>query len=306
MPAFVGSVVILFQKDKNGRSSILQAGSTSLKHAQVRWAIPELELLAVKYMLNKCHFYMAWATKTIIVYSDCKGLKHYQTRDILDIDNHRLFMITSDLMTYDYEIRHIKGETKCIADGLSHHPAWLTGKDKGSDCNQGPTETGHHGPRDKLCLRVFTESRHILRDNPALRQLEEIGQKDEDYKTMIQFIKANKSFRDLPTSSEGARMGGEWPKLEILDEFEVIVLRETDTVSKIFPPRQYRPLILKKLHESGRKEDSVFLRTHLHYTWPTIHKDVKNCLENCQNCRELMPSKSQATSSGLPVSIENL
>ena len=72
-------------------------------------------------------------------------------------------------------------------------------------------------------------------DNPALRQLEEIGQKDEDYKTMIQFIKAKKSFQDLPTSSEGARMGGEWPKLEILDEFEVIVLRETDTVSKIFP-----------------------------------------------------------------------
>ena len=45
---------ILFQKDKNGRSSILQTGSTFMKHAQVRWAIPELQLLAVKYILNKC------------------------------------------------------------------------------------------------------------------------------------------------------------------------------------------------------------------------------------------------------------
>ena len=101
-------------------------------------------------------------------------------------------------------------------------------------------------------------------------------------------------------------MGGEWPKLEILDKFEVIVLTETDTVSKIFPPRQYRPLILQKLHESGRKEDSVFLRTCLHYTWPTIHKDVKGHVDNCQKCQELMPSKSQARSSGLPVSIEIL
>ena len=50
---------VLFQKDSKGRSSILQAGSTSLKHAQIRWNIPELELLAVKYMLNKCHFYTA-------------------------------------------------------------------------------------------------------------------------------------------------------------------------------------------------------------------------------------------------------
>ena len=36
-----------------------KAGSTSLKHARVRWAIPKLEFLAVKYMLNKCHFYTA-------------------------------------------------------------------------------------------------------------------------------------------------------------------------------------------------------------------------------------------------------
>ena len=91
-----------------------------------------------------------------------------------------------------------------------------------------------------------------------------MGQKDQDYKMMIQFIRANKSFWDLPTTSEGARMGGEWPKLEILDEFEIIVLRETNTVSKIFPPKQYRPLILEELHKSGRKEDSVFLRTRLH------------------------------------------
>ena len=59
--SLMGLGFILFQKDSKGRSSILQAGSTSLKHAQVRWAIPELELLACKFMLNKCHFYTAWA-----------------------------------------------------------------------------------------------------------------------------------------------------------------------------------------------------------------------------------------------------
>ena len=46
----LGLGFILMQKDSKGKSSILQAGSTSLKHAQVTWAIPELELLAVKYM----------------------------------------------------------------------------------------------------------------------------------------------------------------------------------------------------------------------------------------------------------------
>ena len=69
--SLLGLGFILFQKDSNGWSSILQAGSTSLKHAQVRWAIPELELLACKFMLNKCHFYTAWASKPIIIYYDC-------------------------------------------------------------------------------------------------------------------------------------------------------------------------------------------------------------------------------------------
>ena len=86
----------------------------------------------------------------------------------------------------------------------------------------------------------------------------------------------------------------------------MIVLRETDSVSKIFPPKQYRPLILEELHKSGRKSDSVFLRARLHYTWPSIHKDIKQHVDSCPKCLELMPSKSQARASGLTIPIKNL
>ena len=140
----------------------------------------------------------------------------------------------------------------------------MISKDKKSVCDQDPIRVGCQGPRDEVCLRIITESRHILRDNPALRKLEEIGKKDNDYQTIISFIRANKNFQDLPESSEGSRMGGEWPKLELLPEFDIIVLRESETTSKIYPPRQYRPLILEELHKPGRKEDSVFLRVRLH------------------------------------------
>ena len=73
-------------------------------------------------------------------------------------------------------------------------------------------------------------------------------------------------------------------KAQVLDKFEVIVLRETNTVSKIFPPRQYWPLILEELHKSGRKGDSVFPRTRLNYTWPSIWGDVKSHVDNCAKC----------------------
>ena len=61
-------------------------------------------------------------------------------------------------------------------------------------------------------------------------------------------------------------MGGEWPLLTILPEFNIIVLNKANNVSKIYPPKQYRPLILKKMHESGKKSDSIYLRAKLTYT----------------------------------------
>ena len=73
---------------------------------------------------------------------------------------------------------------------------------------------------------------------------------------MTDHIRLGRSFRDLPTSSEGAVMGGEWPKLSVLDEFDIIVLRENDSVSKIYPPKLYRPLILEELHKSQRTQSS--------------------------------------------------
>ena len=72
-------------------------------------------------------------------------------------------------MTYNYEIRHIKGEANCIADCLSWCPEWVLAKDRQSD-SQGGAGDSAKGPRDELCLRVFTESQHFLWDNPALRR----------------------------------------------------------------------------------------------------------------------------------------
>ena len=101
------------------------------------------------------------AQKPIIIYSDCQGLKQYQSRDIADIDNRRLFKIKSDLMVYNYEIRHVKGEANCIADCLSRRPEWMSDKNRQSD-GEDDVKDGAGVSRDELCLRVFTESMPFL------------------------------------------------------------------------------------------------------------------------------------------------
>ena len=62
--------------------------------------------------------------------------------------------------------------------------------------------------RDELCMRVITEAMHLLKDNPAISAIEEAGKKDPNYSMIIEYIRANRNFRELPTHSEGYKMGG--------------------------------------------------------------------------------------------------
>ena len=84
---------ILFQKDEDGKASIIQVGSTCLKNAQIRWHPSELELLAIQYCLKKCHFYTAHSDHPVEILSDFSRLKDFQLQDITNIQNTRLLNI---------------------------------------------------------------------------------------------------------------------------------------------------------------------------------------------------------------------
>ena len=113
---------ILFQKNSEGKTSIVQVGSTCLKNAQVRWHPAELELLAVQYCLKKCHFYTAHSDNPIEILSDCSGLKDFQLQDITQIQNTRMLNIKANLQIYNYTVKHVKGAKNHLADILSRRP----------------------------------------------------------------------------------------------------------------------------------------------------------------------------------------
>ena len=91
-----------------------------------------------------------------------------------------------------------------------------------------------------------------------------------------------------------------------MPEADVIILKDSSTVSKIYPPASYRPLILEELHKSGRQSAAVFERARIHYIWPSIRKDISDHVQSCTRCLEIKPSKSQARASGLTISLRNL
>ena len=144
----------------------------------------ELELLAIQYCLKKCHFYTAHSDSPVEILSDCSGLKDFQLQDITQIQNTRLLNIKANLQIYNYTLKHIKGSKNHLADVLSRRPVWLNtdhtiGPDKGLDLEDG----------DAFAMKVMVSMPHLLRDNPRLRQLEEVAQKDKDYSAIIHAIR---------------------------------------------------------------------------------------------------------------------
>ena len=204
------------------------------KNAQVRWHPSEFKLLAIQYCLKKCHFYMAHSNSPVKILSDCSELKDFQLLDITQIQNTQLLNIKANDQIYNYTVKHIKGSKNHLADVLSRRPVWLNtdhtiGPDEGLDLEDG----------DTFAMRVRVSMPHLLCNNPCLRQLEEVAQKDKDYSAIIHAIRTGQGHKSLPPGSEGYRMGGEWDKMLIMDEAEVISISEDDGIDRIFPPKGF-------------------------------------------------------------------
>ena len=57
-------------------------------------------------------------------------------------------------------------------------------------------------------MRVITEAMHLLKDNPAISAIEEAGKEDPDYSMILDYIRTNRNFRELPTPLKVSKLVG--------------------------------------------------------------------------------------------------
>ena len=96
---------------------------------------------------------------------------------------------------------------------------------------------------DDYAKSVVTSQSHLIKDYPLLKEMEEMGSKDEEYFKILHAIRTGSSNTTLPSSSEGKKMGGEWNRLHIM------YLVGNDGISRIYLPKPYREKILEVLHK---------------------------------------------------------
>ena len=143
-------------------------------------------------------------------------------------------------------------------------------------------------------MRVMERKSHLLRDNPLLRELESVGNKDSEYSSILHAIRTGQSNKSLPSNSEAYKMGGEWHIMSIMEEAEIICISRGDGIDRIYPPKGFREKIIKLIHKGGKHLDIVLATCALHYRWPKMRNDIKTHVANCKSCFQNSPSKTEA------------
>ena len=153
-----------------------------------------------------------------------------------------------NMQMYNYIVLRIKGRKNEVADLLSRRPTWFTDDKKESDDaeTQDDAESddddvnniqnlvfeegalsalrSDYGLRaeEDCAMRTMVAAPYLIKDNHEFKRLEEIALKDSDYQNILHHLRTNTSHKLLPGKSEGRLMGGEWSKLEIMQNFELV------------------------------------------------------------------------------------
>ena len=73
--------------------------------------------------------------------------------------------------------------------------------------------------------------------------------------SIIHALRTGSSNKTLPPESEARKMEGEWGRMNVLKEAEIVSISGDDGIERIFPPKAYRSKILEVLHQGGKHLD---------------------------------------------------
>ena len=111
---------------------LVAAGSRYLKDVETRYAMVELEALAIHYGIKQCHLYLS-GLKHFEVITDHQPLETvFNKKDLHEIDNEKLMKIKQDLQSqYVFTVEYRKGPSHIVPDALSRNP--VNDPEKGND-----------------------------------------------------------------------------------------------------------------------------------------------------------------------------
>ena len=164
----------VLQQKTGDKWTLVQAGSRFLSDAETRYAIIELEMLAVCWAIMKCRVFLAGLQHFDVATDHNPLIPILNTRRLDEVENPRLQHLKSYLMAYNSTAQWTKGSNHCAPDALSRNP--VTGDGLAEYDNQNNPEVS------TTEIRAITAA-----DSPTdirLQELREQAVKDPEYQQL--------------------------------------------------------------------------------------------------------------------------
>ena len=261
----IGLGFVLVQQEDEEKSPfvLIQCGSRKVNPTEQRYAICELECLAVVWAIRKCRHYLAGMPKFKVL-TDHKSLEKTFIKDLCDVENTRQLRFRERVLEYNFVIKFIKGEENKIADALSRFPVFPAEEDPDEPC---------------ICRAIRTMER---REDPLLAPLLLAANQDKEYSRTRQMILRGTKF---PRNHEFKNC-----ERNLSVEPCNLIVKDSD---KIVVPEACRKDILNKLHLAHCGLGKTILRANQHYHWNGLTEQIKKIVDECPQCQKHKDSQQQ-------------
>ena len=267
---------ILQQQNQDGKWNLTQAGSRFLSDTEGRYAIIELEMLAVCWAIIKCHTFLAGLQCFLVITDHSPLIPILNNHRLDEIENPRLQRLRARLMGYNFTAEWLKGCNNSAPDALSRNPV----SDPSYKDMLAELDFTDQPATSISEIRTTTNKGHAT---PHLETLRKSAEDDMEYQQLRHFILDG--FPDhrsqLPDSCK--RYWSARDHLTIDDDLIIHGCR-------LLIPVRMHPEVLAQLHESHQGSVRTKQRARLSVYWPGIDNDIDNTILACQQCQDHLPS----------------
>lgn len=256
---------------------LVQAGSRFLSDAESRYAVIELELLAVTWAIIKCHLFLAGLPHFVIVTDHHPLIPILNSHRLDEIENPRLQRLRTRIMAYNFTAEWIKGSLNSAPDALSRYPV--------SDPQ--PQELLAERDLDNEQGASIAEIRAMSNDSQESVRLQDLrrhAQEDSAYQQLLLYI--HEGFPDhrsqLPDNCKGF-----WGVRSMLSVDDGLIVYGC----RLLIPLQLRRQILTQLHESHQGSVRTKQRARQIAYWPGMENEIDNIIFSCKLCQDHLPSQ---------------
>ena len=280
---------VLKQLQENGQWRPVQAGSRFLTSAETRYAMVELEMLAISWACAKTRIFTEGLSRSQFqIWTDHAPLVPIlENQTLPDISNKRLQRLKMKVDHLTFETVWVKGIENVEADALSRHPcAQATPEDElDKEIQVARINVISFNIDNTTCEVNTLQPCHRNITDDRLRELKEFCHRDETYITVMQHV--IKGFPNLRKSDIPEKLR---PFYAVQDDLYIDDDGFLCRNGAFVVPEGLVQTYLKRLLAMHQAAPKMLARARQSVWWPYMARDIGVFAKTCDTCEENKPS----------------